>query len=118
MNDEDKKLLEKAKEVLNISNLEELAIMTGYAKTSVNNWYKSGFSDRAKYKIKNLLDKHSKNTTLHVSPSSHVENELPPEILELIEDYKKLDEDKKEIYRLKIKKDAIEKELKEKGVND
>ena len=63
MNEDDKKLLDSAYKALNISNLEELAMMAGYAKTSVNNWYGNGFSDKARYKIKELIDKHSNFTT-------------------------------------------------------
>ena len=72
MNEDDKRLLDSAYKALNISNLEELATMAGYAKTSVNNWYGNGFSDKARYKIKELIDKHSNFTTSQSTPPLHV----------------------------------------------
>jgi phage repressor protein C with HTH and peptisase S24 domain len=55
MNEDDKKLYENAKKCLKIGNLEQLAEILGYAKTSVNNWYKSGFSKIVRMKIAELI---------------------------------------------------------------
>lgn len=63
MNENDKELYELAKIKLEITNLEQLALLLGYAKTTVNNWYKSGFNDIVKFKILDAIDKHSKNTS-------------------------------------------------------
>ena len=64
MNEEDQKLFNDAKEALKIGSLEELAVMLGYAKSSANNWYGKGFSDKARYKLVEILEEHRKNNKL------------------------------------------------------
>jgi len=73
MNEEDKILYEKAKEYLKIGNLEQLAEILGYAKTSVNNWYKSGFSKIVRMKINELIvEKEEKTGNNIVNTGSNI----------------------------------------------
>lgn len=62
MDDDDKLLYEEAKKALNVDNLGDLAELIGYAKTTSNNWYKSGFSKIVRMKIREKLNQCSENT--------------------------------------------------------
>ncbi len=67
MNEEDKKLVEEAKKVLKVGSLKDIALHIGYSKTSVNDWYKKGLSDRARYKIKGLISQNPPSTHKTIS---------------------------------------------------
>lgn len=67
MEEYDKKLYEQAKKSLNIGSMEELALLLGYAKTTVNNWYKSGFTEIVRMKIANAIKESSKKTIIEES---------------------------------------------------
>lgn len=64
MNKDDQELFNEAKKALNVGSLEEVAVVLGYAKTSANNWYGKGFSDRARYKLIEILEEHRENNRL------------------------------------------------------
>ena len=65
MNENDKELYELAKIKLDITSLEQLALYLGYAGTTANNWYKSGFNYKVKFKILEAINKTSKNTSMN-----------------------------------------------------
>jgi len=77
MNEDDKKIYEKAKESLNIANLEQLAELLGYAKTSANNWYKSGFSKIVRLKINEKLSSIADETSIKAKNTSLNIVEIP-----------------------------------------
>lgn len=110
MNEDDKKLYELAKKELNINSLEQLALYLGYAGKTSNNWYKSGFNDKVRYKILEAINKTSKNTSMTN------DNEIGKSInsfefeKELLEDIPKLTPKQQEYYYHRVKADLIENE--------
>lgn len=110
---ENKAILEEMKNFFKVDSVEDVAEKLGYKRTTATTWRSKGVSNNAITRYKNLI--YESNSTSTPTPS---QTSLPPDILELIQDYQELPEEKKEIYRLKIKKEVIDKKLKEKGVND
>lgn len=106
MNEDDRKLYELSKTELNITSLEQLALYLGYAAKTSNNWYKSGFNDKVKYKILEAISKTSKNTSAKLG----IEKIKTIFEKELLEDIPKLTPKQQEYYYHRVKADLLENE--------
>lgn len=99
MNNEDKELLEKVKDLLGLNTYREIAIAIGEKENSVINWSNRGLSKLTKAKISHLIN------------STKMEQKIE-KFSELQKYYELLDENEQEMYLAEIKARALRKLLK------
>ena len=113
MNKKDR--LKKISKEVGEKSVKSLCFSIGVSYDTAGNWGKRNkIAPNGILAIRNKYPQISETYLKTGEGSILVEQEpsLPPEILELIEDYKTLSDDKKQEYSLKIKRDAIEEKLK------
>ncbi len=63
MNEEDRELLERAKEVLKVGTYKEIAKIVGLKENSTSNWSNRGLSKPIRYKISQMINNYESNST-------------------------------------------------------
>ena len=118
MNNEDKVLLDLAKEVLKVDSYKEIALRIGSKENSVINWSNRGLSKLARLKISQLINneniqKNNSKITIPNQINSHISNIE----LEILEAYRELSKVDQEIFYFKIKGAAAEARKKSEELN-
>jgi hypothetical protein len=109
MNNEDKALLDLAKQILKVESYKEIAVMIGSKENTVINWSNRGLSKLARLKINQLINnensqKNNSKITIPNQINSHISNIE----LEILEAYRELPKVDQEIFYFKIKGAAAE----------